>query len=175
MKPLNHPYFVKFIVYFNQNQDFFECHEVLEDYWNDVPNRTKDHPLTAYILLATGLYHWRRKNHVGAARTLKKAAQKFREMPIKHPLFTEGIDFSALSRDVQNTLSLVQEKKAFKPFSIDITSDELASIVKTTEQCMNLLPLNSEVLIHKHKLRDRTAILQLRDKKKEELSRKSKE
>lgn len=172
MKPLNHPYFVKFIVYFNQNQDFFECHEVLEDYWNEVPNRTKDHPLTAYILLATGLYHWRRENHVGAARTLRKAAKKIREMPVKHPLFTKGIDFSTLNRDVQNTLSLVEEKKLFKPFPIGITSDELALIVKTTEQRMNLLPLNSEMLIHKHKLRDRTNILQ---KKKKELSRKSKE
>ena len=54
MKPLHNPFFVKFIVYFNENQDFFECHEVLEEYWKSIPDRTKDHPLTAYILLSTG-------------------------------------------------------------------------------------------------------------------------
>ena len=37
MKPLYNPLFVKFIVYFNENQDFFECHEVLEEYWKEFP------------------------------------------------------------------------------------------------------------------------------------------
>ena len=33
MHPYHHPLFVNFIVYFNSNQDYFECHEVLEEYW----------------------------------------------------------------------------------------------------------------------------------------------
>ena len=52
MHPHQHPLFVNFIVYFNENQDYFECHEVLEEYWKSLPDGcTKDHPLTAYILL----------------------------------------------------------------------------------------------------------------------------
>lgn len=175
MKPLNHQYFVKFIVYFNQNQDFFECHEVLEDYWNEIPNRTKEHPLTAYILLATGLYHWRRKNHSGALRTLKKASRKMREMPLQYPLFTEGIDFQTLFENVQNAIRSIERDELFTPFSIHITSPELEALVETTEPLMDLLPKNSEMLIHKHRLRDRSDIIQMRDEKKKELSRKSKE
>lgn len=175
MKPLNHQYFVKFIVYFNQNQDFFECHEVLEEYWNEIPNRTKEHPLTAYILLATGLYHWRRKNHSGALRTLKKASQKMGEMPAQYPSFTEGIDFNTLFKNVQNAIQSIERKESFIPFAIGITSHKLKTLVKAAEPLMNLLPENSEMLIHKHKLRDRSDIIQLRDEKKKELSRKSKE
>ena len=73
MKPLYNPLFVKFIVYFNENQDFFECHEVLEEYWKLSPDRTKEHPLVGYILLSTAMYHWRRGNTTGADRTIKKA------------------------------------------------------------------------------------------------------
>ena len=42
MKPLHNPFFVKFIVYFNKNQDFFECHEVLEDYWKSLPGEQRN-------------------------------------------------------------------------------------------------------------------------------------
>ena len=72
MHPYHHPLFVNFIVYFNENQDYFECHEVLEEYWKSLPDGGKEHPLTAYILLATGMYHWRRGNTTGQSAPSRK-------------------------------------------------------------------------------------------------------
>ncbi|MGM9921065.1 MAG: DUF309 domain-containing protein [Bhargavaea sp.] len=73
MIPLRHPLFIKFIVYFNENQDYFECHEVLEDYWNLIAPRNRTHPLVGYIQASVALYHWRRGNFRGAAKLLTKA------------------------------------------------------------------------------------------------------
>ena len=36
MHPLFHPLFVDYCAYFNGNEDYFECHEVLEEYWKEV-------------------------------------------------------------------------------------------------------------------------------------------
>lgn len=166
MKPLFHPYFVKFIVYFNDNQDFFECHEVLEEYWNEIPNRTKEHPLTAYILLATGLYHWRRGNDVGALRTLKKAEHKMGQLEEHDSSFTEGIHFSNLYHHLQNSIRSIKARQPFTVFQITITDQKLKTAVDMTRQHMNLLPANSEMILHKHKLRDRSEIIRLRDEKR---------
>ena len=57
----------------------------------------KDHPLTAYILLATGMYHWRRGNKPGASRTLNKAMTKFPTFLANYPVYTEEIDFDQLN------------------------------------------------------------------------------
>lgn len=166
MKPLYHPYFVNFIVYFNENQDFFECHEVLEDYWNEFPSRTKDHPLTAYILLATGLYHWRRGNERGALRTLRKALAKLRMIPEQNSLFAKGIDFSVLCNHVQNSVQSIEVHQPFTSFSIDMTSAKLRALVEMEKPRMQLLPFGSDAIIHKHKLRDRSDVIRLRDEKK---------
>lgn len=166
MKPLANPFFVKFIIYFNDNQDFFECHEVLEDYWNSIPQRTKTHPLTGYILLATGLYHWRRGNTIGALRTIKKAQHKMSTMDSITPSFTEGIDFELLRENVDKSIQLIEAEVPFTSFKIEVTSHELQHAVKETVTSLKLLPAGSEAIIHKHLLRDRTEIIKMRDEKK---------
>ncbi|MDS9470784.1 DUF309 domain-containing protein [Sporosarcina pasteurii] len=166
MKPLYHPYFVKFIVYFNKNQDFFECHEVLEEYWNTFPGRTKEHPLTGYILLSTGLYHWRRGNRIGALRTLKKAKDKFNIISERYIDYTEGIDFPSLYSHVKKSIDEIEREQPFASFSISVTSPKLHALVEAEEPLMKLLPLESDAIIHKHILRDRTEIIRLRNEKK---------
>ena len=95
MHPHHHPLFVNFIVYFNENQDYFECHEVLEEYWKSLPDGGKEHPLTAYILLATGMYHWRRGNPTGAIRTINKALKKFQQFNLQKPSYRREIDYES--------------------------------------------------------------------------------
>lgn len=166
MTPLTHPLFVKFIIYFNDNQDFFECHEVLEDYWNSFPVRTKEHPLIGYILLATGMYHWRRGNTTGALRTLKKAQRRMATMQKTTPAFTEGIDFNHLVRKTDETLQFIKNHKPFRPFLIKIQSTEIQQHIEQIIPTLELLPPESDAIIHKHLLRDRTEVIKLRDEKK---------
>ncbi|WP_318617224.1 DUF309 domain-containing protein [Sporosarcina sp. YIM B06819] len=163
MHPYHHPLFIQFIVYFNDNQDYFECHEVLEDYWKSIPNSDKGHPLTAYILLATGMYHWRRGNFAGAMRTLRKVEKK---LPTFLGIYAEEIDVPQLIGDVRQAVDLVEKILPFEYFSLIITSLNLAKQIELEKQSMTLLPKGSDAVIHKHMLRDRSDILRERDEKK---------
>nr|WP_285853231.1 DUF309 domain-containing protein [Sporosarcina luteola] len=164
--PYHHPLFLNFIVYFNRNQDYFECHEVLEEYWKSVPDYTKNHPLTAFILLSTGLYHWRRGNVEGAYRTLVKAENKmlaFQEFDIR---YTEDIDYGRLVQDTATSVTKLKNGDPFSPLLILLSSETLQQSVEEIASSMELLPVGSDAVIHKHMLRDRSDILEEREKKK---------
>ncbi|MFJ7933409.1 DUF309 domain-containing protein [Sporosarcina sp. NPDC096371] len=163
MHPYHHPLFVQFIVYFNDNQDYFECHEVLEEYWKSLPDGDKEHPLTAYILLSTGMYHWRRGNLTGAIRTLRKAEKKF---PTFATHFAEELDIQQLVSNVSHAVNLVEKESPFESFSLLVTSVNLQAHITLATQSMQLLAAGSDAVIHKHLLRDRTGVLQEREEKK---------
>ncbi len=166
MHPYHQPLFINFIVYFNSNQDYFECHEVLEEYWKSIPDTNKDHPLTAYILLATGMYHWRRNNKTGARRTLEKAKTKFQSFHVTHSAYTEEINFEQLIHNVTNSVNRLEQDLPFEAFPITIQSARIAELVDKETKSMVLLPLDSDAVIHKHMLRDRSDILREREEKK---------
>lgn len=166
MHPYHHSLFCKFIVYFNENQDYFECHEVLEDYWKSISGYTKEHPLTAFILLSTGLYHWRRGNLNGAYRTLIKAEKKMLDFPKYDVRFVEEIDYNLLLNNTNEAIECVKRGESFSPFKIHLRSAILHSIVRETISTISLLPNESDAVIHKHMLRDRSDILAEREKKK---------
>ncbi|MHA6259598.1 DUF309 domain-containing protein [Sporosarcina sp. CAU 1771] len=168
MQPLQHPLFAQFIVYFNENQDYFECHEVLEEYWKSIPNSTKEHPLTTFILLATGLYHFRRGNTKGALRTLQKAYAKMTHPSSGFSEFTKGIDGKQLMKNLGQTIQRLESNESFEPFLISISSSKLTLLVYEVRPTMTLLPFGSDIVLHKHMLRDRSDILLAREKAKSE-------
>ncbi|GEM_PF-321245 len=166
MHPYHHPLFVQFLVYFNTNQDYFEGHEVLEDYWKSVSAQTKLHPLTAFILLTTGMYHWRRGNFEGSSRTLQKAQQRFADAIPLFPDYTEEIDFEGLLLDIERAVLSNRDRQPFKPFTIRVPSLSLFEKTQAAALTLPLLPAGSDPVVHKHMLRDRTDILKIRDEKK---------
>ncbi|PID16628.1 hypothetical protein CSV63_01705 [Sporosarcina sp. P34] len=165
MHPYYHPLFLQFIVYFNDNQDYFECHEVLEEYWKEQENFSKDHPLTGYILMATGLYHWRRGNTAGASRTLNKAITRFREMPVQFDSYQEEVSIDELIMQLEHCLTRIESGKDFYTFPLPISQQLEIEAEKYKPQIV-LLPKNSASVIHKHMHRDRSDILLQREEKK---------
>lgn len=166
MQPYHHPLFCKFIVYFNENQDYFECHEVLEEYWKSIQDYNKEHPLTAFIMLATGMYHWRRGNLNGAYRTILKAERKMLDFASYDELYIEEIAYQSCLEDVHQALERIKSGLDFVPFKIAVSSETLKTLVKNSSTSMELLPAESDAVIHKHMLRDRSDILAEREKKK---------
>lgn len=154
MHPLFHPSFIDFCAYFNGNQDYFECHEVLEDYWKTIAPKEKEHPLTGYIQLATGLYHWRRNNFRGASKMLRRAYEKFIANR-NHPFF-DYIDFQRLCNDCLKALDAIEKNKPFKAFPIQVANPVLEE--KINEKIKSLPPVSPQFLLHKHMLRNRIDI-----------------
>ena len=161
MHPLFHPLFTQFITYFNEHEDYFECHEVLEEYWKEIAPKDKTHPLTAWILLATGMYHWRRGNFNGANRSLTKSIDRIR-LSEESP-FYQGIHLENMMENIQHSIEYVNQKKSFESFKIHILSIELKSAIATQP---TVIPLTGDHLIHKHMLRDRSEILKAREEKR---------
>jgi len=161
MHPLFHPLFKQFITYFNEHEDYFECHEVLEEYWKEIAPRDKTHPLTALILLATGMYHWRRGNFIGAKRSLEKSDERFQANDSSD--FYKGIHLSQMLDYIHESIEFVQKKKEFQAFKIVITSPEL---IEAIDKQPSLVPLVGEQLINKHMLRDRSEVLKAREEKR---------
>lgn len=161
MHPLFHPLFLQFILYFNEQQDYFECHEVLEEYWKSVSSNDKSHALTAWILLSTGMYHWRRNNRIGAKRSLENAQKRFTLDP--HSEYYSGIDMDDMHRKLKNSIELINKSKEFKPFTLSILSNELNQLIQKQQMPFALI---GEELIHKHMRRDRSEILKAREEKR---------
>lgn len=161
MHPLFHPLFIDYCTFFNGNQDYFECHEVLEEYWKEIAPGKKNHPLVGYVQLATGMYHWRRNNTIGAMKILKKAMNNF-SINQSSPFF-DFIEFDELCKNCEMSMEAIKNGKSFKPFSLTLTHAKFASIVdRKIEELPNV---SKEFLLHKHMLRDRTDILEARNNK----------
>ncbi|MEG0259340.1 MAG: DUF309 domain-containing protein [Lysinibacillus sp.] len=162
MHPQLHTLFIQYCMYFNGNEDYFECHEVLEEYWKEIAPGDKLHPLVGYIQLATALYHWRRDNFNGAYRILQKAKNNFERN--EQSLFFDYIDLQKLYLHVNHTLEAIQEREPFTAFPLDITCEVLQS--QTVSAIKNLPYEDPKYLLHKHMLRDRSEILNLREEKR---------
>ncbi|MFL0581691.1 DUF309 domain-containing protein [Solibacillus silvestris] len=162
MHPLFHPLFIDYCAYFNGNNDYFECHEVLEEYWKEIAPKEKLHPLVGYVQLATGMYHWRRSNVTGAARIIEKAILNF-ELN-RNSEFFEFIDLKQLLLIMKNQHRKIQENEPFIHFKLPITDRQLQELV---QQRIKMIPLmDSHFIFNKHMLRDRTEILEARELKK---------
>lgn len=162
MHPLFHPLFIDYCAYFNGNEDYFECHEVLEEYWKEIAPRDKQHPLVGYIQVATGLYHWRRGNVKGAGKALKNARTLLKHNNL--PAFSELIAFPQFIAHIDHSLAKIHAKQPFQPFQITVTNDELNSLV--SKHIKSLPAQSKHFLVNKHMLRDRSEILQAREAKK---------
>lgn len=161
LHPTFHTSFVSFLKHFNETFDYFECHELLEDYWKEVSPRHKKHALTALILLATSMYHWRRGNFSGAIKTMKTSLKRMDET--KNSPFFENINYQKLTENMNLALELMTSSQDFQTFYIEVTNPSLQTLVNNLD-----LEMNDDLhfLIHKHMLRDRSEILEERDREK---------
>lgn len=153
-----HPNYIDFFSFFNGNKDYFECHEVLEELWKEVAPGDKDHSLVGFIQIATGLYHWRRGNFRGAEKSLTKGLSILTKkdeckylLPIQYEIFI---------KDIQNALQNCKAERTFKPFMIAFQSKKLEQLVQS--HIKQIPKQDSDFILNKHMLRDRTEIIQTR-------------
>ena len=158
-----HPLYVDFYNYFNGNQDYFECHEVLEQYWKEIAPGDKEHVLVGLVQLATGMYHWRRSNFSGAVKILTKSLHNIKRN--KQSIFLKPLNLSLLEKQILHSISQVEQHKPFHSFKIDIVDSELKRLVD--KRILEQPKVDDHFLLHKHMLRDRTEILKARVAKME--------
>ncbi|MEK5033214.1 DUF309 domain-containing protein [Paenibacillus sp. FSL R7-0302] len=86
------PLYLAYLIYFNRDRDYFECHEVLEELWLE---KQRDPLYKALLQVAVGLYHFRNANVRGGLILLKQS----HEVLGRYPAVTLGIDLAKLVRE----------------------------------------------------------------------------
>ncbi len=157
--------YIEFLVHFHGDRDYFECHEVLEEYWKKVDIHNKKSIWVGFILLAVANYHHRRKNYSGANKTLTKAIIIFEENHEQLALL--AIDGHKLGKLLHNHLQEIIATKHYSSYNLPIFDQTLLLNCKQISAQKNLpwgksSNLKNKELIHRHCRRDRSEVIQER-------------
>jgi hypothetical protein len=124
------PKFVRFLVLFNVERDYYECHDVMEELWLEEGRS----PFWQGLLqVAVGLHHWQNDNRTGAVKLLRAALDKLR----RYGDCEAGIDLNRLRADAAAALEALDGWLAgdggapppeFRPLRIDIVDPHLAAL-----------------------------------------------
>ncbi|WP_337101444.1 DUF309 domain-containing protein [Paenibacillus sp. YIM B09110] len=159
--------YVSYLVEFHATRDYFECHELLEEYWKEHPNDGMSAIWVGLIQLAVGLYHERRGNRKGALMMLEQSRLRL----AGSDLLPLGLSREPLIGLIDGRLNGLAEQSNAHPYvdmDLPIASEALARLCE--EECARRgvrwgepSPLSNEALIHRHKLRDRSEVIQARE------------
>lgn len=154
--------YIQFLAHFHGDRDYFECHEILEEYWKNTDPKDKDSIWVGLILLAVSAYHHRRGNFNGAKRTIEKAMKILEARAGKVKML--GIDPDLLSDLLSKRLALIESHHVYKSFNLPLTNPALVDLCKQScEQHGYIFAKESDLtnhsLVHRHKTRDRTDII----------------
>lgn len=157
--------YIEYLVHFHGDRDYFECHEILEEYWKLKEPRNKESILVAFILFAVGNYHYRRNNYKGARRTLEKALQLFNKN--KDRIQDFGIKQDEFLKLIQERICSIESHDAYKSINFPLSDPYLLDACMEFCQRMGLIwraesDMNNDDLIHRHCKRDRSDVIRER-------------
>lgn len=156
--------YIQYLVHFHGDRDYFECHEILEEYWKSQPVR--EHVWVGLIQLAVGLYHQRRGNFAGAHKMLKSSFSILRSIP--EVVTGLGLDPQELDRLLEMLVQHAAEGKPYQMITLPIANQQL--LARCQEQCekegflfgQSSAPADESIL-HRHTLRDRSEVIRERE------------
>jgi len=163
--------YVEYLVQFHGGRDYFECHEILEEYWKEHPDSPYRETWVMFIQLAVSLYHERRGNRVGAVKLMEGAIRRFNAEHMSQ-LGVDGNQLLAMMRKRLDELRS-EPRSPYADLNIPIIDEQLA--VRCRERAEELghifgqaSDMSDTYLLNRHKLRDREAARQARQAALEE-------
>ncbi|MNW29777.1 hypothetical protein D3C74_66380 [compost metagenome] len=120
--------YLAYLIYFNRDHDYFECHEVMEELWL---KQDRDPVLKGLLQVAVGLFHFRNGNIRGGLMMLQSAREKLQKAS---PEITAGlgIDLIRLLSDVQSYIaqlerlgSRLEAQAVYEDMTIHISDERL--------------------------------------------------
>ncbi|MFD2371144.1 DUF309 domain-containing protein [Brevibacillus sp. GCM10020057] len=162
--------FLEYLVQFHVERDYFECHEILEEYWKSAPAAERQPVWVGLIQIAVGLYHQRRGNLRGAEKMLQSALNIVRRH--QQDIRQLGLDSAALSQLLEDRLKEVTAGAPYRSLTLPIQDEALR---RAYEQACALRhapvhcdsDMNDHYLLNKHMLRDRSEVFAERQRQLE--------
>jgi len=159
----SHPLpYLHYLVHFHIDQDYFECHEVLEDYWKKQTDQKRDSVWVGLIQVAVAFYHHRRGNWRGSEKMLQKAIDILKKQ--MEQLDDLGIDSKSWLQQLSGRLAAIQHRHPFSPSNIPFTDCQIIEEYKHFQRsCLPEVTANpgkpDPFIIHKHAMRDRSEVI----------------
>ena len=153
--------YIEYLAHFHGDQDFFECHEILEEYWKEVDPGNKESIWVSFILMAVSCYHHRRGNFNGARKTLEKSITMFQQGNWNWSLY--GLDEHILLIRMQDRLLDIKNQLPYKPLSLPINDSTLEK--QCVKRCQSLGmqwksgDTPADTIVHRHLTRDRSEVI----------------
>lgn len=165
--------YIRYLVHFHGDRDFFECHEILEEYW-----KTKDpqsEVWVALIQLAVGLYHHRRGNLIGARKMIASHLKRLNP----EDCYRLGLDYKQLAELAEERLEEINHEKPYHELNLPFHDVKL--LTQCQAECKERgftwqgESSTDPQLIHRHSLRDRSDVIQAREEERLKRERARKE
>lgn len=161
--------YIEYLAHFHGSRDYFECHEILEEYWKEDPPGRRKQIWVGLIQVAVALYHQRRNNFGGAARMMQKAIRIIEREKRETGLL--GLDPDSLLQILKEREIEILKQLPFADLDLPISDQHLL------EECKNRCSrhgwswkkssdLANPGLIHRHTLRDRSEVIEERARQK---------
>jgi len=155
--------YINYLIEFHATRDYFECHELLEEYWKEHPQDGYETFWVGCIQVAVGQYHERRLNLRGARLMYESAIHKLSSLP----QVILGVDLENLLIQLDERVKACQIQSPYEDMFFNIVDDQLRA---QCEQGSALRSLRwgisseetTEHIIHRHKLRDRSDVVSAR-------------
>jgi len=162
----------EYLLFFQAERDYFECHEVMEEYWKEHPDDERSRTYVGLIQMAVALYHHRRGNQAGARKMLDSA---LRNLEPQH-VAALGLDDAALRERLTTRLAALDaEDGAAAAFAdLDLPVRDAALLAECQAACAERglewgrpSELADAELVHKHTRRDRSDVIRERELQKQ--------
>ncbi|WP_261301018.1 DUF309 domain-containing protein [Paenibacillus andongensis] len=153
--------YIDYLLYFHAQRDYFECHEVMEEFWKEHPGDARSRTYVALIQIAVGMYHIRRGNRSGAVKMLQSAG---RNAEAPHVL-SLGLNPDKLQELLNQVWSSIERDEfLYTDINLPITDPELIDFCLKECERRGLRwqapsQMEDELLIQKHTRRDRSEVI----------------
>ncbi|MCI3920411.1 DUF309 domain-containing protein [Paenibacillus sp. TRM 82003] len=157
--------YIDFLAHFHGDRDYFECHEILEEYWKEHPDSPYRVTWVSLIQSAVAMYHYRRGNLAGARKSLEGALRRFRA----NELAELGLDAERWRERLEAALKAVTSEPAmpYRDVDMPIADERLTEAAEAAVRALGYdwgAPSRMEEpeLLHRHTLRDRSDVIEAR-------------
>lgn len=157
--------YVEFLAAYYGSRDFFECHDIMEDYWKSQGETRHTGSWLVFIRLSVACYHARRGNWAGARKMMAKAAEEIDASRMNEL----GIDGQALAQLLRQTAAEWSDTAhpVYRDIALPLTDVALEAEARRLcrERGWRWGTPSDEIdadVIHRHLTRDRTAVVEAR-------------